>query len=518
MNVWNFNDLKITFTDYVKNIDRNSILAVIVDTEKYSIDDLTIYFRDINKKMSGMLSKLIDECLSDSDDNRKDHYSLYDAEKITGYKFLTIFFINKVVTKNPENHYSGTDFIRFSKFGAHVFDILNGHKLKEATICYACNSYHKDHLSEIMIGFVSCSYRFNKYLTKSLEQKKISLSAVYVIHNDNNFEYTVSLLESLFIVRDLANEPPNILYPKYYADFVKDKLSMVGVDVDIMSSKQIEEHGMRVLAGVAQGSMYEPQVVVMRWLGDANKNNKPLCFVGKGVTFDTGGLSIKPASYMRHMKYDMSGSAVVVGIMHHLAAIKAPINAIGIIGLVENSIDSQSQRPDDLIVHISGQSIEIDNTDAEGRLVLSDLLWFAQRDYDPKFIIDLATLTGAIKVTFGDVCAGLMSNDLELESALINAGNSVNERVCSLPMFDDYNDLLESDIADVVNSAPGVGAGSITAAKFLERFVNCKPWAHLDIASVSDSKKSKGIYPKGATGFGLLLLDRFVKNYIKNCQ
>ena len=279
----------------------------------------------------------------------------------------------------------------------------------------------------------------------------------------------------------------------------------------------MEKLGFGALLGVAQGSAREPKLVIMEWKGsDKGDNERPVAFVGKGVTFDTGGISIKPAAGMEDMKWDMGGSGVVIGLMKALAARKAKVNAIGVVGLVENMPSSTAQRPGDIVTSYSGQTIEVLNTDAEGRLVLADALWYTEEQYSPRLMVDLATLTGAIIVSLGMENAGLFSNDDKLSQQLTAAGLDVEEPVWRMPMGDVYNKQLASPAADMANISPGRWGGSITAACFLERFVQeGTPWAHLDIAGVTWSDKDKATKRKGATGFGVRLLDRFVAD---NCE
>ncbi len=273
---------------------------------------------------------------------------------------------------------------------------------------------------------------------------------------------------------------------------------------------------MNALLGVGQGSARPPRVVVMQWhgaKGSAGAGSQPLAFVGKGVTFDTGGISIKPAAGMGDMKWDMAGSAVVIGLMRLLAARKAPVNAVGVVGLVENMPSGTAQRPGDIVTSMSGQTIEVLNTDAEGRLVLADALWYCQDRFKPRLIIDLATLTGAVIVALGHHRAGLFSNNDELADRLVEAGKAVGEQVWRLPLDDSYDREIDSDAADVKNIGGGRAAGSIIGAQFLQRFVNEVPWAHLDIAGTAWSTKDAPTVPKGATAFGVRLLDRFVSQY-----
>ena len=326
------------------------------------------------------------------------------------------------------------------------------------------------------------------------------------------FKTFESVKEGVFLARDLVSEPPNELNPKNYTEEIK-KLNKLGLKVEVFGEKDLKKMGMNSLLGVGKGSANETFLVTIKWNGKKDKG-KPLCFVGKGVCFDTGGISLKPARFMEEMKYDMGGSAVVVGLMKTLALRKAKINVVGVVGLVENMPGSNAQRPGDIVKSYSGKTIEVLNTDAEGRLVLADALAYAEKKFEPKFIIDLATLTGAIIVALGEEYAGLFSNDDQLCERLFKIGNSINEKVWRLPLHKNYDKLINSKYADVQNINYAGGAGSITAAQFLQRFIlNKTPWAHLDIAGMAFSKKAASINSGGATGFGVRLLNDLIKNY-----
>jgi leucyl aminopeptidase len=304
-----------------------------------------------------------------------------------------------------------------------------------------------------------------------------------------------------------------VIYPDSYAKECKKHLEKLGVKVEVLGEAQMKKLGMGSLLGVGQGSRKESKLVVMHWMG-GKKTDKPVAFVGKGVTFDTGGISIKPSANMGDMKYDMGGSGTVVGLMKALAGRKAKANVIGVIGLVENMPDGDAIRPGDVLTSMSGQTIEVLNTDAEGRLVLADALWYTQDRFKPKFMIDLATLTGAIVVTLGDTRAGLFSNNDDLCEQLNKAAEATNENLWRLPMGEEYDKQINSEIADMQNIGTERQAGSITAAQFLQRFVNDVPWAHLDIAGVAWDGKGKTTGPKGATAYGVRLLDNLVaENY-----
>lgn len=364
-------------------------------------------------------------------------------------------------------------------------------------------------------GALLRSYRFDKYKTKEKADKKPSLAKLTVMVDDaaaarSAYGALSKVAEGVFVTRHLVSEPANIIYPKSLVAEAK-KLSKLGVKVKALGEAQMQRLGMGALLGVGQGSAQESQLLVMEWNGlPASKKAAPLAFVGKGVTFDTGGISIKPAGGMEDMKWDMGGAGVVVGLMAALAGRKAKVNAVGICGLVENMPSATAQRPGDIVTSMSGQTIEVLNTDAEGRLVLADALWYVQENYKPRLIVDLATLTGAIIVALGNEHAGLFSNNDELSEQLAAAGKAVDELVWRMPLSQAYNKLIDSEAADMKNIG-NRSAGSITAAQFLQRFIqDDTPWAHLDIAGVTWTGKEKGTVPKGGTGFGVRLLDRLV--------
>lgn len=359
------------------------------------------------------------------------------------------------------------------------------------------------------------AYRFDKYRTKEKKEdkprlKRLSVLVPGVAAARKAYAPLQKIAEGVFLTRDVVSEPPNVLYPESFAAQAKT-LKEVGVEVEVLDEKQMGKLGMGALLGVAQGSAFKPRLVVMRWNGAA-RDVKPVAFIGKGVTFDTGGISIKPASGMWDMKWDMGGAGVVVGLMRALAGRKARANVVGVCAMVENMPDGNAQRPGDIVRSMSGQTIEVLNTDAEGRLILADALWYTQDRFKPKFMVNLATLTGAIIVSLGSVHAGLFSNNDELSQRLTDAGKSVEELLWRLPLAAAYDKQIDSDAADMKNIGDG-GAGSITAAQFLQRFVNSVPWAHLDIAGVTWSKKDTATVPKGATAFGLRLLDRLVADH-----
>ncbi|WP_417318133.1 leucyl aminopeptidase [Emcibacter sp.] len=357
-------------------------------------------------------------------------------------------------------------------------------------------------------------YRFDKYRTKETEDKKPSVLAFNVLCSapskaENLFAPMDKVADGVIFARDLVTEPGNVIYPESYVEHIRE-LSDLGVDVQVLGEDEMEELGMGALLGVGQGSASESHMVIMRWNG-SDKKKAPLAFIGKGVTFDTGGISLKPGAGMEDMKFDMGGSASVVGLMKALAGRKAKVNVIGVVGLVENMPSGTAQRPGDVVTSMSGQTIEVINTDAEGRLVLCDALWYTQDRFKPKFMIDLATLTGAILVSLGQEYAGIFSDDDKLSEQLFKAGEEVGEGVWRLPIGPAYDELINSDIADMKNIG-GRYAGSITAAQFLKRFTNDVPWVHIDIAGTAWKQKASDLAEKGATGYGVRLLDRFIRD------
>ena len=312
------------------------------------------------------------------------------------------------------------------------------------------------------------------------------------------------------MARELVNEPPNVLYPVEFARRAS-QLRKLGVNVEILDVKAMTKLGMGALLGVAQGSTHSGRTVIMRWNG-GKRGDQPVAFIGKGVCFDTGGISIKGAASMEDMKGDMGGAACVVGLMHALAARKAKVNVVGAIGVVENMPDGNAQRPGDIVTSMSGQTIEIINTDAEGRLVRADVLWYVAKKFKPKFMVDLATLTGAIMVALGTEYAGLFSNNDELAERLAKVGVETGERVWRMPLGPEYDKLIDSQFADMKNAGVRNG-GSITAAQFLQRFVDGTPWAHLDIAGTAMGAPKSEINQSWGSGYGVRLLDRLVADY-----
>ena len=403
----------------------------------------------------------------------------------------------------------------YENIGSKLFDYLNNSKIENSYIDIGKVDINNIQLEKILHGVKLKSYSFDIYKSNNKKNKTINLNIVGTQTNKSIIlrKKLNALLQGVFFARDLVSEPPNVLTTDKY---VKRLLSLkrIGIKIKVYDEKKMKKMGMHSLLGVGKGSLCGSYLVTMEWNG-GKKNQNPLAFVGKGVCFDTGGISLKPARFMEEMKYDMAGSAVVSGLIKSLALRKAKINAVGVVGLVENMPGGNAQRPGDIIKSYCGKTIEVLNTDAEGRLVLADALTFTEKKFKPLSIVDLATLTGAIIVCLGEEYAGLFSNNDNLSEKLFKAGKSVDEKVWRLPLHENYDKLINSKIADVQNINYSGGAGSITAAQFLQRFIlNKTPWAHIDIAGMAFSKKAAKLNPGGATGFGVRLLNKFLEeNY-----
>jgi leucyl aminopeptidase len=373
-----------------------------------------------------------------------------------------------------------------------------------------------DQAADVALGVTLRAYSFDRYKTKRKEGEdkpqntKVTIGVADSAAVRKPWSEREAVAEGVLWTRDLVNEPANVLYPEEFARRTM-ALKKLGVLVEMLDERAMKRLGMNALLGVGQGSVRDSQVVVMRWNG-GKKGDKPIAFIGKGVCFDTGGISIKPAQGMEDMKGDMAGAGCVVGLMHALAARKAKVNVVGAIGRVENMPDGNAQRPGDIVTTMSGQTIEIINTDAEGRLVLADVLHYVATRYQPKFMIDLATLTGAIMVALGQEYAGLFSNDDKLAENLLKAGEATGERVWRMPLGPEYDKMIESKFADMKNTGGRFG-GSITAAQLLQRFVGKTPWAHLDIAGTALGSPQTDINKGWTSGWGVRLLDRLVAQF-----
>ena len=370
--------------------------------------------------------------------------------------------------------------------------------------------------ADFAMGAKLAAYKFDAYKSKDKKEKpalKMAISLNGATAARKAWKTASGIADGVILARNLVNEPANILTPLEFSKRAK-ALTKLGVEVEILDEKKMKKLGMHTLLGVSLGSVLPPYMAVMQWNG-GKKKDQPVAFVGKGVTFDTGGISIKPAGGMEDMKGDMGGAAAVTGLMHALAARKAKANVVGIIGLVENAVDGKAQRPGDIVTSMSGKTIEVLNTDAEGRLVLADALWYCQKRFKPQFMVNLATLTGAILVALGHHHAGLFSNNDELAEKLHEAGQSTKEKVWRMPMGEEYDKLIESKNADMKNIG-GRMAGSITAAQFLQKFVNDVPWAHLDVAGTAMGSPQTEINRSWGSGFGVRLLDRLVRDNYEN--
>lgn len=407
--------------------------------------------------------------------------------------------------------------------GGAALPLVNGER--EAVV--AAEGLAAPHAAAFAMGLLLRSYRFDRYRTTEKEEDKPKLERVEIATDAATAAKSAwapmrAVADGVFLARDLVSEPPNVLHPEEMAERCQ-ALEKLGIAVEILGPKEMRKLGMGALLGVAQGSAKEPRLVVMQWNGAGGNGGKgkkpagkPVAFIGKGVTFDTGGISIKPAQGMEDMKWDMAGAGAVVGLMAALAGRKAKVDAVGLVGLVENMPSGEAQRPGDVVKTMSGQTVEVINTDAEGRLVLADVIHYCQERFQPRFMVDLATLTGAIIVSLGHEHAGLFSNDDSLAQQIQAAGKAVGEACWRMPLGDAYDKLIKSDIADMKNVG-GRPGGSITAAHFIQRFVSTKdgpmPWAHLDIAGTAWSTKDLATVPKGATAFGVRLLDRVVADH-----
>ena len=482
--------IKINYSN--KAISKSSGNLALFADEKFSINGL-------KKDLSNSEFSYIKDLLKTSDLKKN----------------LLVFEVNskkKIILISAKKDLKSFD---IENLGAEFFSYINHGKNSE----YFINSDNISNKYENFIGYFLHglklkSYEFKKYKTK----KEIKLFSITVLGNKNKSSTQSQLKfkaleEGIFYARDLVSEPGNILHPDEYAKRLSS-LKKDGLKVNIYDEKKLKKLGMNALLGVGQGSIRGTYLVTMEWNG-AKNNSKPLAFVGKGVTFDTGGYSLKPARFMEDMTYDMAGSAAVVGLMKNLALRKAKINAVGVVGLVENMVSGDAQRPGDIVKSYSGKTIEVLNTDAEGRLVLADALTFTEKKFKPRFMVDLATLTGAIIVSLGSEYAGLFSNDDKLSKQILNAGEKVEEKLWRMPLHKNYDKLMNSKNADMQNINYVGGAGSTTAAQFLQRFIlNKTPWAHLDIAGMAFSKYGGALNSEGATGFGVRLLNRLIEeNY-----
>ncbi|MEM6603158.1 MAG: leucyl aminopeptidase [Pseudomonadota bacterium] len=394
------------------------------------------------------------------------------------------------------------------------------HSEKDAHLFFLTEAVDFDILnrSAFLLGVALRCYHFDHYRTTQKDDETVKLQNIVIYDEqskdlDAEFQNICAITDGVFMARDLVSEPSNILYPETYAERCLE-LKKLGLKVTVLDEKKMLKEGMHSLLGVGQGSVRESKAVILEWKNNKNKNAETLALVGKGVTFDSGGLSLKPGKGMWDMIFDMGGSAAVVGTMVTLATRRAHANVVGIIGLVENMPDGNAQRPGDVVETLSGKTVEVLNTDAEGRLVLADIMTYVQKTYKPHAMIDLATLTGAIISALGHEYAGLFSNNKDFADKIEAAAQLSGDKVWPFPMGPAYSDKLKSRVADIANISQSAGAGSITAAEFLKHFVeNDLPWAHLDIAGTAWTYEERPTNPKGATGFGVRLLNQFVLDH-----
>ena len=480
-------NIKINFKKQVFNRP-NENLIFFVD-ENFNISSLK---KSISKSDYSYVSDLI---------KTRDTKKKIITFNISSKKKIILVSIKKNITNSE-----------IENLGAECYNIVKG--LKKSN--FFINSDTIIQKTKNLVGHFLHGIRLKSYLFEKYKSNKTNKN-IYINIFGKNIPTTKdqvkfnAIEEGTFYARDLVSEPGNVLHPDEYAKRI-NSLKKFGLKINVYDEKKLKKLGMNTLLGVGQGSIRGSYLVTMEWNGLRNKS-KPLAFVGKGVCFDTGGISLKPAKFMEDMTYDMAGSAVVVGLMKSLALRKAKVNAIGVVGLVENMPGGNAQRPGDIVKSYSGKTVEILNTDAEGRLVLADAITYTEKKFKPKFIVDLATLTGAIIVSLGSEYAGLFSNDDKLSKQLIDAGENVEEKVWRMPLNKNYDKLIDSKNADMQNINYVGGAGSTTAAQFLQRFIlNKTPWAHLDIAGMAFSKYGGALNSGGATGYGVRLLNKLIED------
>ena len=477
--------------NYKKNNKKNRLsnLVLFVD-EKFNIKHLKAHVNQTD-------FNFISDILKVSDLKKK-----FLNFNINSKKQIVLISIHKNLTSTDAEN-----------LGAKFYEYIRKSNTKEFTFnTDTASTKLNNFIGHFFHGLKLKSYVFDKYKSKKdVKSFVINLIGKKIPSSKDQIKFR-ALEDGSFFTRDLVSEPGNILHPDEYAKRL-NSLKKIGLKINVLDENKLKKLGMNTLLGVGQGSIRGSYLVTMEWRG-LKSNSKPLAFVGKGVCFDTGGISLKPAKFMEDMTYDMAGSAVDVGLMKSLALRKAKVNAVGVVGLVENMPGSNAQRPGDIVKSYSGKTVEILNTDAEGRLVLADALTYTEEKYKPKFIVDLATLTGAIIVSLGSEYAGLFSNDDKLSNQLIDAGKKTEEKVWRMPLNKNFDKLIDSKNADMQNINYVGGAGSTTAAQFLQRFIlNKTPWAHLDIAGMAFSKYGGALNSSGATGYGVRLLNKLVEDY-----
>ena len=471
-------------------LKKNSTNVVLFVDEDFSISGLKSHLSEKEFSYIADLIKIND---------KKKNIIAYD---ISSKRKIILVSIKKKLTSSDAENLGAKFYNNYKNTELNLFTIKSDTAI----------STLKNFTGYFLHGLKLKSYTFNKYKTKK-GKKIISINVLgrNIPSAKDQLKFK-AIEDGAFYARDLVSEPGNILHPDEYAKRISS-LKKNGLKITVYDDKKLKKLGMNALLGVGQGSIRGSYLVTMEWNG-AKNNSKPLAFVGKGVCFDTGGYSLKPAKFMEDMTYDMAGSATVVGLMKNLALRKAKINAVGVVGLVENMVSGNAQRPGDIVKSYSGQTIEILNTDAEGRLVLADALTFTEEKFKPKFIVDLATLTGAIIVSLGSEYAGLFSNDDKLSKQLLATGDNVEEKLWRMPLHKNFDKLINSKNADMQNINYIGGAGSTTAAQFLQRFILKKtPWAHLDIAGMAFSKYGGALNSGGATSYGVRLLNKLIEDY-----
>lgn len=468
--------------------------------------------KNLDKKLNGIIKKALK---NDGFDEKSADFVTINAPKGVPYERIIIAGTGD---KDKISLHS------MEKLGNKLFDELHKKAKEVEIICDFSNKTisAEEVASALATGITLNSYRFNKYFTKKDKKEEIKLAKTRIVVTNSSkakrlFDRQNKMIKGVFLARNLVTEVPNVLYPESYANIIRKELSPLGIEVKTLGRKEIKKLGMGAMASVGQGSIHEEKLVVMNYKG-GSKASKPIAFVGKGITFDSGGISLKGGAGMWDMKYDMGGSAAVVGLMKTLALRKAKVNVVGVVALAENMPSSHATRPSDIVTSMSGQTVEILNTDAEGRLVLCDALWYVQEKYNPTQIIDLATLTGAILTALGHEYAGGFTNDNKLIEDVIEAGKEVDEPVWHMPLSTSWDKELDSQIADIRNiSTNGGKGGSSIAAHFLKRFIQKDvKWLHIDIAGMAWAYNKKTNVPKGASGFGVRLLDRYVEKFCEN--
>ncbi len=481
--------------------EKGSVVLLIAQGRK--MGELT---RQLDSQTGGLLTRAMD--MADFTGKKKSFLEIVAPEGLENSRLLLAGIGKADKLDESATELLGGEILgklggKFGKTAAVVVENIEGMKTETAQIC-----------ARLALGAKLRSYRFNKYKTAKKDNDKpltsLSLRTAHSTLARKAFKPLDAVADGVFLARDLVNEPANTLYPAAFARRC-EKLKSTGLKVETLNEKAMKKLGMRALLGVGKGSERGSRLVIMRWTG-AGKDDPAYAFVGKGVTFDTGGISLKPGAGMGDMKGDMGGAAAVSGLMAALAGRGAKINAVGVIGLVENMPDGRAQRPGDVVTSMSGQTIEILNTDAEGRLVLCDALSYTIDKFKPEFIINLATLTGAILVALGKEHAGLFSNNDKLAKNLAAAGRSSGEKLWRLPLGEAYDKMIDSKVADMKNIG-GRFAGSITAAQFLQRFVGKTPWAHLDIAGTAMDSPKTAISQSWASGYGVRLLNQLVADH-----